>query len=85
MNIKVKIELSVLAKFEDEDDVRNAVREITDNKDNIYIYIPSDNRNSIVAVFSMNIQNQKTVIDIVATKLHAKLSKYVTSWYEFAS
>jgi DNA-binding MarR family transcriptional regulator len=83
MNVKVEIELSTSATQIDQDEMREAAADCTDDDRSIVVYIPEGNPKTIVAEFTIPKARQMDVVDGIYRKFTRTVNHFSQSTISF--
>ncbi len=83
MNVKVEIELCSPPSKKEREEMYGAAEFLTDETDSIYIYQPRNQRNELVAEFTINKARQIDVVDRIAKEFSYNVRNYSQSSISF--
>jgi hypothetical protein len=83
MNVKVEVELRAAPTDVDQDEMHTSAIVLTNNRNSVIAYIPTEKSTTIVAEFTMDKARQVDVVDRIAREFRCNISNYSQSTISF--
>jgi hypothetical protein len=83
MNVKVEVELRATPTDVDQDEMHTLAMVLTNNRNSVIAYIPTEKPNTIVAEFTIDKARQADVVDKIGREFRCHISNYSQSTISF--